>query len=173
MKTSTTAQGNGFELQRPPLWWVMTRTHTLHFLLPVFLLAGCRDSEAPGTPENLKADYERLKNVCAEQKQEIERTWRQRVADKDTKIADLTSENAVLRQQLLTVESALREVPLVEAAKQRAALWVHVVYWIIIAACLILLMLLLWFHVTQRERVRSYVMRTARIIPSPGSDHYD
>lgn len=147
------------------------------FVTLLFVLNGC-NREAPGTPKNLKADYdrlkadnERLKKDCTEQKQELERTWRQRVTDGDTKIADLTAENANLRQQLLTVESALNEVPLVDAAKQRDALWVHVVYWMIIAACILWLVLLLWVHVNLRERVRFYVMRTARIVPSVEREH--
>lgn len=135
------------------------------------LLSGCDGSESPGTPENLRADYERLKKDCEEQKEELEQLWRQRMTDKDTKIADLTAENANLRQRLLAVESALNEVPLVQVAKERAVVWVHVVYWLIIATCIVTLAVLLWMHANLRERVRLYVMRTAKAIPSGEIDN--
>src|SRR5207248_241028 len=93
--------------------------------------SGCdKNDSAPGTPENLKADYERvvrerdqLKVDCDTQKQDIEKTWRQRIADKEQKAAELTADNASLRQRLLTVESALNEVPLVDSARNRSVMW--------------------------------------------------
>jgi len=124
-------------------------------------------------PENLKADLqrcradlERQKKECQEQMQQQGQWCQQRLKEKESKITDLTAENANLRQRLLVVDGALNEVPLVQTAKERAVIWVHVTYWLIIAVCMVLLAILLWMHVNLRERVRLYVMRTATIVPS-------
>ncbi len=144
----------------------------------VSLTAGCESQPPPGTPENLKADLERLKQELAEQKkssqeqiQEHERVWTQRISDKDVKIADLTAENANLRQRLLSTESALNEVPLVQAAETQRHIWVHVIYILLLLASLTPLIVLLWVHANLRERVRMYVLQTAHALPVSEIDH--
>jgi hypothetical protein len=143
---------------------------TLLFLLSL-VAPGCK-REAPGTSDNLKADYDRvvqerdgLKADFEKQKQEIVSIWQQRVSDKDTKIADLTTDNASLRQRLLVADAAGQDVPLTDAARARTVMWLHVIYLFIIASCLALVAIVLWVHVNLRERVRVYVMQQARFIP--------
>jgi len=133
----------------------------------------CDRSPPPGTPENLKADYERvtkqmedLKKEYEQKKQETEQDWRRRIEEKETRNTDLTNENNNLRRRLLVTEGSLKEIPLVDAANLQRGAWVHVIYILIIVACVVPLVILLWFHANLRERVRLYVMRTARVVPS-------
>src|ERR1019366_6441895 len=96
----------------------MRKTHwrrTLSFLFCLLVLvanAGCK-REPLGTSDNLKADYDRvvkerddLKADFDKRKGEIETLWQQRISDREQKIADLTSENANLRQRLFVADAA-------------------------------------------------------------------
>lgn len=141
-------------------------------ILAMSSLSGCSTNDPPGTPENLKADYDRsirerdqLKADYENQKQELERSWRQRVTDKDRKITELTVDNANLRQQLLTAEAAIDELPLVNAANERSVMWLHLVYGLIIATFIAILTVILWVHGNLRERVRIHVMQHAKLAP--------
>jgi hypothetical protein len=147
------------------------KSYALLFCLFALVAAGCK-REAPGTSDNLRADYDRvvqerdeLKADFEKQRQDIEGVWQQRVSDKDEKIADLTSENASLRQRLLVADAASEDVPLTDSARERSIMWLHVIYLLIIASCLALVAIVLWVHVNLRERVRVYVMQQARFIP--------
>lgn len=147
------------------------KSYALLFCLLTLVAAGCK-REAPGTSDNLRADYDRvvqerdeLKADFEKRRQEIEGVWQQRVSDKDEKIANLTSENASLRQRLLVADAASEDVPLTDSARARSLMWLHVIYLLIIASCLALVAIVLWVHVNLRERVRMYVMQQARFIP--------
>jgi hypothetical protein len=114
-------------------------------LLALVTNSGCK-REPVGTSDNLKADYDRvvkerddLKADFEKRAAEIEGLWQQKVSDRDEKIADLTSENASLRQRLLVADAAGQDVPLTDAARARSIIWLHVIYIFIIAACLGLL----------------------------------
>jgi hypothetical protein len=131
-------------------------------------IAGCKP-EASGTSDNLKADYDRvvkerdgLKADFEKQKGEVESLWQQRVADKDQKLAEVTSDNANLRQRLLVADVAGQDIPLTDAARSRSITTLHVIYLLIITSCLALAALVLWIHVNLRERVRLAVMQQAR-----------
>jgi hypothetical protein len=151
------------------------RKSSLRIVLPLLfcsslLLAngGCKP-EASGTSDNLKADYDRvvkerdgLKADFDKQKGEIESLWKQRVADKDQKLAEVTSENANLRQRLLVADAAGQDIPLTDAARGRSITSLHVIYLLIITSCLALVAIVLWIHVNLRERVRLAVMQQAR-----------
>ena|GEM_PF-3108123 len=162
----------------------------------VLLTAGCDEpAPPPGTAENLRADYERvvrerdelkanfekekgdidktwvrerdeLKANFEKEKGDIDKTWRQRVADKEQKITELTADNANLRQRLLTVESAMDQIPLVDAARSRSVMWLHLTYGLIIFCFLLVLAAVLWVHANLRERVRMYVMQQAKLVRS-------
>lgn len=148
----------------------------------VLLTAGCdepapppgtAEAPPPGTAENLRADYERvvrerdeLKANFEKEKGDIDKTWRQRVADKEQKITELTADNANLRQRLLTVESAMDQIPLVDAARSRSVMWLHLTYGLIIFCFLLVLAAVLWVHANLRERVRMYVMQQAKLVRS-------
>jgi hypothetical protein len=153
-------------------WGFSPRWVPMVALLAMSSLVSCSAQDPPGTPENLKADYDRairereqLKVDYESQKQELERNWRQRVIDKDQKITELTRDNANLRQRLLTVEAAIDEVPLVNSANDRSFMWLHLVYGIIILAFLGILAVVLWVHGNLRERVRLHLMQHARLAP--------
>ena len=60
------------------------------------------------------------------------------MSDKDQKIADLTTEDANLRQRLLVADAATQDVPLTDSARSRSILWLHAIYILLVAACLIL-----------------------------------
>lgn len=140
----------------------------------VLLTAGCdKPAPPPGTAENLRADYERvvrerdeLKANFEKEKGDIDKTWRQRVADKEQKITELTADNANLRQRLLAVESAMDQIPLVDAARSRSVMWLHLTYGLIIFCFLLVLAAVLWVHANLRERVRMYVMQQAKLVRS-------
>jgi cytochrome c-type biogenesis protein CcmH/NrfG len=148
-------------------------------LIPLCLLAlianfGC-NREPAGTSDNLKADYERvvkerdeLKAEFEKRAAEIEGLWQQKVSDRDEKIADLTSENASLRQRLLVADAAGQDVPLTDAARARSIVWLHVIYIFIIATCLALVATIMWAHVNLRERMRDCLLQQAKFIPVKG-----
>src|SRR6202000_343074 len=100
------------------------------------------------------------------QKQKINRTWKQRVSEKEQKITDLTAENANLRQRLLTVESAINQTPLVDSARNRSVMWLHLTYGLLILCFAVLLTIVLWVHANMRERVRMYIMQQGRMVRS-------
>ena len=136
-------------------------------------LAGTGCDRAPaGTSDNLKADYDRvvkerddLKADFEKRKAEIEGVWQQRVSDKDEKIAELTSDNANLRQRLLVADAAGEDVPLTDAARARSIMWLHCIYGLIIAICVALVATVLRVHVNLRERMRECLLRQAQFIP--------
>lgn len=133
---------------------------------------GC-DRGPAGTSGNLKADYDRvvkerddLKADFDKRKAEIEGLWQQRVSDKEQKIAELTSEDANLRQRLLVADAATQDVPLTDSARTRSIMWLHLIYAFIIAGCLVLVAIIMRAYVTLRERMRVYVMQQASFIPT-------
>jgi len=154
----------------PKTYW--RRTLSLLFgLLVLVANAGCNRGPV-GTSDNLKADYDRvvkerddLKADFDKRKGEIESLWQQRVSDREQKIADLTSENANLRQRLLVADAAGQDIPLTDSARTRSMMWLNVIYILIIASCLALVTVVLWVHVNLRERVRVFVMQQAKFIP--------
>lgn len=105
--------------------------------------------------ENMKADFQ-------EQKAQIERLSDQKILVKDQKITDLTIENTSLRQRLLTVESAMDEFPLIDAAENRSVMWLHITYTLIVFCLIVLLLAILWIHANLRENVRMYMMLQSR-----------
>jgi hypothetical protein len=140
-------------------------------LLALVASTGCK-REPIGTSDNLKADYDRvvkerddLKADFERRKAEIEGLWQQRVSDKDQKIAELTSEDAGLRQRLLVADAATQDVPLTDSARARSVMWLHVIYVLIIVVCLVLVMVTMRVHVTLRERMREYLLQQAKFIP--------
>lgn len=141
-------------------------------LLALFSNSGCK-REPIGSSDNLKADYDRvvkerddLKADFERRKAEIEGLWQQRVSDKDQKIAELTSEDASLRQRLLVSDAATQDVPLTDSARARSVMWLHVIYVLIIVVCLVLVMVTMRVHVTLRERMREYLLQQAKFIPA-------
>jgi hypothetical protein len=157
---------------------IMRKTHwrrtslLLFGLLALIANAGCK-REPIGTSDNLKADYDRavkerddLKADFDKCEGEIQSVWQQRVSDRDQKIADLTSENANLRERLLVADAADQDIPLTDSARTRSMMWLHIIYVLIIAACLALVTVVLWVHVNLRERVRIFVMQQAKFIPT-------
>lgn len=149
---------------------------TLCFLTLIFAGIGCGGSKVPpGTPENLKADYDRAiqqqkdqEKVHAALTTERENVWRQRMVDKESKIAELTADNATLRQRALATEAALNDIPLVDNHRDRSVMWLHITYSLIVAAMTGLFGTVLWLHYSLRERVRYYVLQHARLVPSKG-----
>jgi len=148
-------------------------------LLALFGNYGCK-REPLGTSDNLKADYDRvvkerddLKADFDKRKAEIEGFWQQRVSDKEQKIAELTSENANLRERLLVADAATQDVPLTDAARSRSIMWLHVIYVLIIAACLVLVTIIMRVHVNLRERMREYLMQQAKFIPAKEVSHVE
>jgi hypothetical protein len=134
------------------------------------LLGGCDKKESPGSAENLKADYDRvvherdqIKADYEKKNEEIARTWRQRIANNDERAAELITENASLRQRLLTTESALNEIPLVDTARNRSVMWLHLTYGLIILGFLVLLVCILWVHANLRERVRMHLINQLKL----------
>ena len=147
---------------------------SLWCLLALVANSGCK-REPVGTSDNLKADYDRvvkerddLKADFEKRAAEIEGLWQQKVSDRDEKIADLTSDNASLRQRLLVADAAGQDVPLTDAARARSIIWLHVIYIFIIAACLGLVIMVMWAHVNLRERMRECLMHQAKFIPVKG-----
>lgn len=133
---------------------------------------GCK-REAAGTSDNLKADYDRvvkerdgLKAEYEQRKAEIEGVWQQRVSDRDQKIAELTSDNASLRQRLLVSDAASQDAPLTDAARARSIMWLHIIYILVIAVCLVLVMLVMRVHVNLRERMRQCLVQQAKFVPT-------
>ena len=151
----------------------------LSCLLALVANSSCK-REAVGTSDNLKADYDRvvkerddLKADFERRKAEIEGVWQQRVSDKDEKIAELTSEDANLRQRLLVADAATQDVPLTDAARARSIMWLHVIYVLIIIACLVLVMFTMRVHVNLRERMREHLMEQAKFIPAKEVYHVE
>jgi hypothetical protein len=143
-------------------------------LLALLAGSGCK-RDPVGTSDNLKADYDRvvkerddLKADFEKRSAEIEGLWQQRVADKDEKISELTSEDANLRQRLLVADAATQDVPLTDAARSRSIMWLHVIYILIICICVMLVAMLMRVHVALRERMREYVMQQASFVPAKG-----
>jgi len=145
----------------------------------VFAASGCK-REPVGTSDNLKADYDRvvkdrddLKADFDRRKAEIEGLWQQRVSEKDQKIAELTSEDANLRQRLLVADAATQDVPLTDAARSRSILWLHAIYVLIIAVCLVLVAVIMRVHVNLRERMREFLMQQSKFIPVKEVSHVE
>ncbi len=84
------------------------------------------------------------------------------------KIADLTNDDANLRQRLLVADAATQDVPLTDEARARSILWLHIIYMLIIFICVTLVAILMRVHVTLRERMREIVMQQASFIPAKG-----
>jgi len=151
----------------------LRRTFLLCFcLLAALAGTGCNRGPA-GTSDNLKADYDRvvkerdeLKADFEKRKAEIEGVWQQRVSDKDEKIASLTSDNANLRERLLVADAASGDVPLTDAARARSIMWLHFIYGLIIAICVVLVAIVMRTHVNLRERMRECLLRQAQFIPT-------
>ena len=151
----------------------LSKTSLLFFCLLASLAStGCNRGPA-GTSDNLKADYDRvvkerdeLKADFERRKAEIEGIWQQRVSDKDEKIAELTSDNANLRQRLLVADAAGEDVPLTDAARARSVMWLHCIYGLIIAVCVALVAAILRVHVNLREQMRECLLRQAQFIPT-------
>jgi hypothetical protein len=144
----------------------------LLYALALLAVTGC-DRTPAGTTDNLKADYDRvvkerddLKADFEKRKAEIESVWQQRVSDKDEKIAELTSDNANLRQRLLVADAAGEDVPLTDAARARSIMWLHCIYGLIIGICVALVGTVLRVHVNLRERMRECLLRQAQFIPT-------
>lgn len=155
------------------------RTTILSCLCALVLLAsaGCK-REAAGTSDDLKADYDRLvkerddlKADFEKRKAEIEALWQQRMTDKDEKIAELTSDNASLRQRLLVADAAGQDVPLTDASHARSVIWLHAIYLLIIAVCGLLVTIIMRVHVNLREKMREFLMQQAKFIAAAEVSH--
>ena len=141
-------------------------------LMALWAGSGCQRGPV-GTSDNLKADYDRvvkerddLKADFDKRAAEIEGLWQQRVADRDEKISELTSEDANLRQRLLAADAATQDVPLTDAARSRSIVWLHVIYILIICVCMMLVAVVMRVHVALRERMREFVLQQASFIPA-------
>ena len=64
------------------------------------------------------------------------------------------------------MQGALKDVPLVDVARDRSVIWLHVSYGLIILAFLVVLVLVLWVLANLRERARMYLMQEATLVRS-------